>query len=123
MVWNSSQVLTFQVNTLQNCIKLGKNLMDFNFQKGFISTYINQVLALKKQLLDDKKLQVKVNTISKMPTEGFRLDWHIFTSIFGNQMLSAIKNAAKDTTIIVSISFEDKQSGKSITSFRSGDQS
>ena len=100
-------------------------MMDFNFQKGFFSNYINQVLVMFKKLLDDKKLQVVVNTITKMPTEGFKLDWQVFVSKFGNQILSAIKNASKETVIVVTISYEDKSSCKtpSSMSLRSGDKS
>lgn len=100
-------------------------MMDFNFHKGFFSNYINQVLVMLKQLLDDKKLQVTVNTITKMPTEGLKLDWQVFISKFGNQILSAIKNASKETVIVVTISFEDKSSCKtpSSMSLRSGDKS
>ena len=100
-------------------------MMDFNFQKGFFSNYINQVLVMLKQLLDDKKLQVTVNTITKMPTEGLKLDWQVFISKFGNQILSAIKNASKETVIVVTISFEDKSSSKTLSSMslRSGDKS
>ena len=100
-------------------------MMDFNFQKGFFSNYINQVLVMLKQLLDDKKLQVTVNTITKMPTEGLKLDWQVFISKFGNQILSAIKNASKETVIVITISFEDKTSCKtpSSMSLRSGDKS
>ena len=100
-------------------------MMDFNFQKGFFSNYINQVLVMLKQLLDEKKLQITVNTITKMPTEGFKLDWQVFISKFGNQILSAIKNASKETVIVITISFEDKTSCKtpSSMSLRSGDKS
>ena len=83
--------------------------MDTNFQKGFFNNYIEQVLSIFQKLLDDKSLVVKVNTSTRMPTEGFKIDWNLFISCFGNQILSSIQNAAKETEIVVTIAFEETE--------------
>jgi len=44
-----------------------------------------------------------------MPTEGFKIDWNLFISCFGNQILSSIQNAAKETEIVVTIAFEETE--------------